>query len=66
MTGICSHCGQAQALHMMTLRRTLREDQRTGLGRPQLYCSRCQQRWLEREARAAAELERPIRRRRYG
>ncbi len=63
MTGICSHCGQPQALHMMTLRRTLREDRHTGVGRPQLYCSRCQQRWLEREEMAAQVIERPLRRR---
>ncbi len=63
MTGICSHCGQQQALHMMTYRRTLREDRHTGIGRPELYCSRCQQRWLEREGMAATELEQPLRRR---
>ncbi len=65
MTGSCAHCGQQQALHMMTWRRMLHEDRHTGVGRPELYCSRCQQRWLEREAMAATELERP-RRGRHG
>ena len=60
MTGICSTCGREQALHMMTYRKTLREDGHTGVGRAHLYCSHCQQHWLEHEGMVAMERERPL------